>query len=65
MCEKMGGETFANFVRICSKISVKPNTFVCFLVVSETEKRRLQDAFRRSSAANSIISKQVNLGEYC
>ena len=27
--------------------------------VSETEKRRLQDAFRRSSAANSNISKQV------
>ena len=27
--------------------------------VSESEKRRLQDAFRRSSAANSNISKQV------
>ena len=33
--------------------------FYPFFVVSETEKRRLQDAFRRSSAANSIISKQV------
>ena len=27
--------------------------------VSESEKRRLQDAFRRSSGANSNISKQV------
>ena len=27
--------------------------------VSETEKRRLQDAFRRSSGTNSNISKQV------
>ena len=29
--------------------------------VSESEKRRLQDAFRRSSAANSNISKQVRV----
>ena len=36
--------------------------FYPFFVVSETEKRRLQDAFRRSSAANSIISKQVTPG---
>ena len=31
-----------------------------FILVSETEKRRLQDAFRRSSATNSNLSKQVN-----
>ena len=41
---------------------VAKNSFLCFFVVSETEKRRLQDAFRRSSAANSIISKQVTPG---
>ena len=31
--------------------------------VSESEKRRLQDAFRRSSGANSNISKQVLIQE--
>ena len=43
-------------------IVAKNLSFLCFFVVSETEKRRLQDAFRRSSAANSIISKQVTPG---
>ena len=30
-----------------------------FFAVTDNEKRRLQDAFRRSSAANNNISKQV------
>ena len=33
---------------------------ISMILVSEAEKRRLQDAFRRSSAANSNISKQVS-----
>ena len=31
------------------------------IAVTDLEKRRLQDAFRRSSAANNNISKQVHI----
>ena len=35
------------------------NNHESFFAVTDNEKRRLQDAFRRSSAANNNISKQV------
>ena len=35
------------------------NSHESFFAVTDNEKRRLQDAFRRSSAANNNISKQV------
>ena len=33
--------------------------YTSVIAVTDLEKRRLQDAFRRSSAANNSISKQV------
>ena len=41
------------------KLDINDDLNPFIVSVSETEKRRLQDAFRRSSAANSNISKQV------
>ena len=40
-------------------VSVQPRTVKHFLLVSYSEKRRLQDAFRLSSSASSTLSRNV------
>ena len=38
---------------------MQPRTVKHFLLVSDSEKRRLQDAFRLSSSASSTLSRNV------
>ena len=56
------GTTF-NTRHICSKNvlfdALFSKNYTSVIAVTDLEKRRLQDAFRRSSAANNSISKQV------
>ena len=44
---------------IADSFFLPSNSHESFFAVTDNEKRRLQDAFRRSSAANNNISKQV------
>ena len=59
----MAFSEYMNFNSFFVMFSLIHNYFYYFFTVTEAEKRRLQDAFRRLSASSGHVSRQVFIKE--